>query len=77
MMQNQHDGMISRTDVPQAPAVPDVRCDAAAIEKHEEALLDEALALSFPASDPVAVPSYSQALEDAKRNGERTPEEPV
>ena len=35
------------------------------IEEREEAILDDALELTFPASDPISVPSYDEAL---KRN---------
>ncbi len=31
--------------------------------EREEALLDDAIDLSFPASDPIAVPSHDKALE--------------
>lgn len=36
------------------------------IDEREEALLDDAIDLTFPASDPIAVPSYSEAV--GKRN---------
>lgn len=43
-----------------------VACDTDELEKHEEALLDEAIALTFPASDPISVPSYDEAFEKSK-----------
>ena len=36
------------------------------LEVRQEALLDNAIELSFPASDPIAVPSYDKALEKSK-----------
>jgi hypothetical protein len=33
------------------------------LEVRQEALLDDAIELSFPASDPISVPSYDMALE--------------
>jgi hypothetical protein len=41
------------------------------IERQEEALLDEAIELTFPASDPISVPSYDEARERSKCRKER------
>jgi hypothetical protein len=47
----------------------------ALVDPHQEAALDEALAESFPASDPVAV-SISSAAPDANRRIARSSESP-
>ena len=40
------------------------------LDEREEALLDDAIELTFPASDPIAVPSYAQA-QGKQRTGKR------
>jgi hypothetical protein len=52
-------------------------CDADEIAKQEEALLDEAIALTFPASDPISVPSYDEALEKSKWRKDRATRRPA
>jgi len=41
------------------------------LDEREEALLDDAIELTFPASDPIAVPSYAQA-QDKQHAGKRS-----
>ncbi len=54
-----------------------IACDADEITKQEEALLDEAIALTFPASDPISVPSYDEALEKSKWRRDRATRRPA
>lgn len=77
----QHEGKSTGEQKPATPAIADrvappastpgthpesMACDADELAKQEEALLDEAIALTFPASDPISVPSYDEALEKSK-----------
>ena len=55
-------GNVPRTVSSEKPAAGETEN----IEKEEEALLDEAIALTFPASDPIAVSSYEEAREKSK-----------
>lgn len=54
-----------------------MECDADELAKQEEALLDEAIALTFPASDPISVPSYDEALEKSKWRKDRATPRPA
>lgn len=54
-----------------------MECDADKLAKQEEALLDEAIALTFPASDPISVPSYDEALEKSKWRKDRATPRPA
>lgn len=50
------------------------KVDSDDIEESEEALLDDAIELSFPASDPISIPTYEKAEElRAKRSSTRDP----
>jgi hypothetical protein len=81
----QHEGKPTGGQKPATPAMaaqvappastpgtqPESACYADEIAKQEEALLDEAIALTFPASDPISVPSYDEALEKSQWRKQR------
>jgi hypothetical protein len=69
MMQKESNPAPTR-DIPPDSTLQDqeerAKCEADDIEKREEALLDEAIELTFPASDPISVPSYAEACQRSK-----------
>jgi hypothetical protein len=52
----------SPSDEAGAPLLPELPAD-----EHEEELLDEALVETFPASDPIAVPTPEDISRDRRR----------
>jgi hypothetical protein len=52
-------------------------CDTDEIAEQQESLLDEAIALTFPASDPISVPSYDEACEKSKWRKDRAMRPPA
>jgi hypothetical protein len=63
---------VSPTDA-SAKDVVERKTDCEDVDEQEEALLDEAVDLSFPASDPIAIPSHQKTLEKKKAGKNQSP----